>query len=115
MVDIFIEEGYKKRLLKLLQLNDGHFSFVKQYAGAISDEYPYEVLDFYEKGINKYATQTGRKRYRQIAAWLKDMKKITGGDERAYNLCKQLLQEYDNRPAMKDEFSKAFPKWKNGV
>jgi hypothetical protein len=115
MANIFIEEGYKKRLLKLLQLNGSNFSFVERYAGEISNEYPYEILGFYEKGIDKYAKQTGRKRYRQIAAWLEDMKRITGGDERAYELFKQLLQKYNNRPAMKDEFYKAFPQWEGTV
>jgi hypothetical protein len=115
MADIFIEEGYKERLLKLLQINASDFNFVKQYMDELSDEYPYEILGFYEKGIKKYARQAGRKRYRQITVWLEDMKKITGGDERAYSLCKQLLQKYDNRPAMKDEFYKAFPKWKDAV
>jgi hypothetical protein len=111
LADIFIEEGYKKRLLKLLQLNDNDFSFVIHYLGELSDEYPYEILGFYQKGITKYAKQTGRKNYRQIADWLGAMKEITGGDEQAYDLFKQLLQEYNNRPAMKDEFFKAFPEW----
>ncbi len=115
MADIFIEEGYKKRLLKLLQLNDNNFPFVKRYASEINDEYPYEILDFYKKGIGKYAYQTGRKRYRQIAVWLEDMKKITGGDERAYDLFKSLLRKYNNRPAMKDEFYKAFPQWEDTI
>jgi len=47
-----------------------------------------------------------------VAGWLRKMKKITGGDERAYGLFKKLLHEYNNRPAMKDEFEKAFPEWK---
>jgi uncharacterized Zn finger protein len=115
MADIFIEEGYKKRLLKLLQLNDENFTFILQYAGELSDEYPHEILDFYEKGIKEYARSTGRKRYRQIADWLKDMKQMTGGDERAYSLFKRLLQKYNNRPAMKDEFYKVFPNWKGAV
>ncbi|MDZ7660442.1 hypothetical protein [Fodinibius sp.] len=40
------------------------------------------------------------------------MKKVSGGDGRAFDLFKKLLRHYDNRPAIKDEFEKAFPKWK---
>jgi len=40
------------------------------------------------------------------------MKKITGGDEKAYDLFNRLLRQYNNRPAMKEEFEKAFPEWR---
>lgn len=112
LAQIFAEEDYTDRLLKLLQLNTRDISFVDHYAGILKKEYPYELLDLYEQGITEQAQQTGRKQYRQIAGWLRKMKKITGGDEKAYDLFKRLLRQYNNRPAMKEEFEKAFPEWK---
>ncbi|MDZ7694620.1 MAG: hypothetical protein U5K69_26455 [Balneolaceae bacterium] len=109
---IYVEENYTDRLLKLLKQNSRDISFIDHYAEALREEYPYELLDLYEQGIRNFAQQTGRKNYRQVAGWLGKMKKITGGDERAYSLFKKLLRQYNNRPAMRDEFEKAFPKWK---
>jgi hypothetical protein len=74
-------------------------------------KYPDEVLDLYEDGIIESVKQTGRKVYRQVAQYLRTIKNILGGDERAYALLKKFLREYSNRPAMKDEFSKVFPAW----
>jgi len=112
LAQIFVEEEYTGRLLKLLQLNAKDISFVDHFAEVLRNEYPDELLDLYEQGIKDFAQQTGRKNYRQIASWLRKMKKISGGDERAYALFKKLLRQYNNRPAMKDEFEKAFPAWK---
>jgi len=112
LAQIFVEEEYTDRLLKLIQLNARDISFVDHYAGILKKEYPYELLDLYEQGINEQAQQTGRKQYRQVAGWLRKMKKITGGDERAYALFKKILQEYNNRPAMKEELEKTFPEWR---
>lgn len=114
LANIFAEEKYADRLLKILQLNAGQISFVDHYAGILEKEYPYELLDLYEQGITEQAQQTGRKQYREVADWLKKMKRIRGGDERAYALFTKLLQDYSNRPAMKEEFEKAFPEWKKG-
>jgi len=111
LAQIFAEEDYTGRLLKLLQQNDGDISFVERYAGELKDTYPEEILTLYEQGIIKEARHTGRKHYRQITYWIKKMKNMKGGDERAYALYKKLLRDYNNRPAMKDEFEKAFPKW----
>ncbi|MDR8389527.1 SWIM zinc finger family protein [Aliifodinibius sp. S!AR15-10] len=111
LAQIFAEEDYTDRLLKLLQLNTKDISFVDHYAGILKKDYPYKLLDLYEQGIAEQAQQTGRKQYRQIAGWLRKMKKITGGDEKALELFKRLLRQYNNRPAMKEEFEKAFPEW----
>ena len=107
---IFVEEEFTDRLLKLIQpYADIHT--IDQFAAELQEEYPREVLELYEQGISNYAHNTGRKHYRKITGWLHNMKKITGGDEWAYRLYKKLLRDYNNRPAMRDEFFKAFPEW----
>lgn len=106
---IFVEENYKDRLLKLLQLNSGNIQFVEQYSQVLWKQYPGELLELYTQGISESIKQTGRKQYRQVAAYLRKMKNLKGGDERVYALLKQFLNEYSNRPAMKEEFRKAFP------
>jgi len=77
----------------------------------LTKKYPEEVLDLYEDGVKESIKQTGRKVYRRVADDLRTMKNIKCGDERAYSLLKQFLQQYSNRPAMKDEFGKVFPSW----
>lgn len=108
LAEIFKEEGYTDRLLKLLRLNALDLYFVDDFTGVLKKKYPEELLDMYEQGITEQANQTGRKHYRQLAAWLRKMKKISGGDERAYVLYERLLREYSNRPAMKQELGRVF-------
>lgn len=108
LAQIFKEEGYKDRLLKLLQLNARDLTFVDDFATVLKKKYPEELLDMYEQGITEQAAHTGRKHYRQLAAWLRKMKKIKGGDEKAYELYERLLGEYSNRPAMKEELGRIF-------
>lgn len=111
LANIFVEENYLDRLLKLLQLNSTNIDFVDKYAEKLTKKYPEEILDLYEDGIKESIKQTGRKVYRRVAEDLRTMKKIKGGDERAYALLKQFLKVYNNRPAMKNEFGKVFPSW----
>ncbi|MGM0587273.1 MAG: YgjP-like metallopeptidase domain-containing protein [Bacteroidota bacterium] len=105
------EEEYFDQLLSHLQQYATHISFVDQYSEMLKDEYPYEMLELYDEAITEMAQQTGRKNYREVASWIRKMKKIPGGDEKAYELFEDLLEQYRNRPAMKDEFGKAFPEW----
>lgn len=109
LAEIFIEEGYIGRLYELVVRNGSDIGFVRRYAGVLKKSYPNEILGLYEKAVRKYAQQTGRNVYREITFRVKEMKEIKGGNEQADNLLKDLLLEYPNRPAMEDEFKKAFP------
>lgn len=111
LASIYIEEGYTDRLLRLARLNSDDIRFIRQYAGRLADDYPGEILEFYENAIKKFTEQTGRKYYKEAARYLKEMSEFKGGEEKAHLLCKELLQTYNNRPAMKDEFQKKFPAW----
>ena len=106
-----IEKGYSERLLRLARLNSNDIRFIRQYAGHLADDYPEEILTFYENAIKSFAEQTGRKYYREASRYLKEMSEMEGGNDKACLLCKELLQTYNNRPAMKDEFRKKFPGW----
>ena len=112
LAQIFVEEGYTDRLLNLVRQNVHDISFVDRYADALAKEFVYELPELYEPGIREVVRQTGRKQYRQAAGWLRKMKKLTYGEEPAYALFIQLLNKYNNRPAMKEEFEKAFPEWR---
>ena len=111
MARIFVEERYHSRLLKLLQLNSGNIRFTETYGSHLTEEYPEEVLELYENGVREAVKNTGRKEYKRVVAYLHKMRNMKGGDELVPELLKQFLQEYNNRPAMRDEFRKAFPAW----
>src|SRR5699024_6524145 len=96
LAQIFAEEHYTDRLLKLIQLNASDISFIDQYTKILKEEYPYELLDLYEQAIKELARQTGRKKYREVAGWLRKMTKITGGDEQAFALYKYFMRVYNN-------------------
>jgi hypothetical protein len=111
LASIYIEEEFMDSLLQLARLNSQDIRFISRYAGKLADDYPEEILEFYENAIKKFAEQTGRKYYKEAVRYLKEMTNLKGGDEKAYLLIKELLQTYNNRPAMKDEFRKKFPAW----
>jgi len=111
LADIYVEEGFHERLLNLLQLTSGDIRFIESYSTHLTKEYPEEILELYEKGVRKAAVETGRKEYKRVVYYLQSMRNIKGGDEVAAGLVRKLLQEYSNRPAMRDEFRKSFPGW----
>lgn len=68
--------------------------------------YPSELLEYYKAAIEIEAKQTGRNVYTGLVRYLKQMAKLKGGLPAAKALKEQLLKEYNNRPAMKEEFNK---------
>ena len=104
--EIYIEEKDWTRLFKLTKTNSQRLSIVNNYAPYLKKDYPAELLKFYQHGIEKMATQTGRSVYREIAANLNRMKKIKDGESAAKFVARALVRKYANRPAMRDELSK---------
>ncbi|MCH7772525.1 MAG: family 10 glycosylhydrolase, partial [Bacteroidetes bacterium] len=76
LAEIFIEEKYTDRLLKLLQINSKKISFIDEYADYLKKSYPKDLLTFYEEGVKRYAKSTGRDIYNEAANYLEKMKKI---------------------------------------
>ncbi|MFA5668724.1 MAG: SWIM zinc finger family protein [Balneolaceae bacterium] len=106
LADIFIEEKYWERLLKLVELNSSQLRFVDEFAEYLKDDHPTEVLTFYENGIKTLATQAGRNIYNDIAKHLKKMKKIEGGDIIVADIISYFRTQYKNRPAMMEIMDK---------
>ena len=100
LADIFVEENYRERLLKLLQLNPEEINFINRYAKHLKNLYPGELILLYESGIKKLAENTGRRYYDEVAGYLKSLEQITGGDEKVKSLVNYFHQIYKNRKAM---------------
>ncbi len=106
LANIFIEENYKERLLKLIQINASHINFVDHYAKYFISDYPDKILTFYEEGVKVLAKNTGRNFYKEIAGYLKKMKKITGGEEKVNAIIMNFRTIYKNRRAMMEILGK---------
>ena len=109
LAEIFIEEKYSDRLLKLLQINSKEISLIDDYAAHLQSSYPAEILTLYEEGVREYAKSTGRSIYNEVANYLKKMKKIKGGEEKAKALIQYFREQYKNRKAMMEVLNKNFP------
>jgi len=100
LADIFVEENYRERLLKLLQLNSEEINLIDRYAKHLRKFFPEELILLYEKGIKRLAENTGRRYYNEVARHLKSLEKITGGDEKVKSMVNYFHQSYKNRKAM---------------
>ena len=100
IAEIFIEESYKERLLKLLRLNSKDMRFVSRFYDFLAEDYPDDVLSIFEEGVKISATLTGRTAYKETASYLKKMKKIKGGNDKVIALVAYFRQTYRNRKAM---------------
>ena len=109
LAEIFIEEKYTDRLLKLLQINSKKISFIDEYADYLKKSYPNDLLTFYEEGVKRYAKSTGRDIYNEAANYLEKMKKIKGGKEKVKALIQYFREQYKNRRAMMEVLNKNFP------
>lgn len=108
---IYIEEDFKEQLLTLVQDLSSDITFTEHFGFKLMDTYPNEILDAYVKGIVEYAKQTGRKHYRSLGGYLDKLRTFNGGTDRARTIVTRLLQEYSNRPAMREELQRYFPEW----
>ena len=93
---------------KLFEIVSGSNSIhtIIRYTKYLEAKYTPELLEFYKAGIEIEAQQTGRKVYAALAQYLKQMAKLKGGLAVAKALAESLLNQYKNRPAMKDEFER---------
>lgn len=108
LAKIFIEEKYNSRLLKLLEINSDGIHFVDEFAKYLKNEYPQEIISFYDKGIRKYAENTGRSYYHEVVGYLKNLQKINGSGEKVKTLVNYFRQTYKNRRAMMEILNKQF-------
>lgn len=105
LAQVYIEEQMIKELFELVSSSNNIYSIVK-YTDLLKEEYSAELLKLYKTEIEKEAVQTGRHVYTSIVTHLIKMSKLKDGKSAARELKRALLEEYKNRPAMKEEFRK---------
>ena len=79
-----------------------------KYDNVLGKLYPEEVIEMYEKYLNRTAVQTAdRKTYQEWVSILNRMKKFTGGESAVERLKNDWQVKYKNRRALMDELKKA--------
>lgn len=100
------EEKLYDRLLDFVMQSSGLYA-LQQYENVLKNEYPEQLLEKYKTEVNNMALYSGnRKKYEQITALLRRMKKIKGGPAVVEDIVSDWTKRYRNRPAMMDELRK---------
>lgn len=103
---LYKEEKLYDRLLEFVMQSTGLYT-LQQYENVLKREYPEQLLQKYKTEVNNMAIHTGdRKKYRQLVAILRKMKKIRGGSKIVEDIVAEWKDHYRNRPAMMDELSR---------
>lgn len=80
--------------------------YLHHYEKYLLDDYRDEVIAVYILGTQKYLKDNvGRKYYRRAVKYIKHIK-LLGSPEKANQLKTVLMEQYANRPALLEEFSK---------
>ncbi len=111
IADIFVEEEYFERLLKLMQINADTIDLTDAYSDYLIKLYPDELIELYGKGITKYAKQTGRSFYNQVVKHMKTLSKISNSESKIEELLAYFKQTYKNRRAMIEVLNHSFPNY----
>jgi hypothetical protein len=104
LANVFVEEEMWDRLFLMVK-NCNAIELVISHTDHLKQNYSHELIDIYRNAILKSAEQTGRKVYRNLVRYLSIMSKLKDGRQEARKLKDHLLEQYHNRPAMKEEFS----------
>ncbi|MCF8379689.1 MAG: SWIM zinc finger family protein [Bacteroidales bacterium] len=105
LAKIYIEEQMIDELFTIVSSSNSINTIIK-YTKYLKEKYPTELLEYYKAAIEIQAKQTGRNVYVSLVQYLKQMAKLKGGQPAAKALKDSLLNEYKNRPAMKQELRK---------
>ena len=108
IANIYVEEKRFERLLNLLEVNSKHLHFTEKYAHHFLKKNPDVVLKIYKEGINILAQSVGRRNYKGLAGYLKEIQKIKGGKEVVSGMVKEYREHYKNRPAMLEILRRGF-------
>jgi len=102
---IYIEEQWWERLLGLVS-GTKHLPYIQHYEKYLSELYPAELAELYEKGIADYLKRmTGRNHYKEACRYMRRMIKL-GARKRVNELILTLRREYPQRKALLDELNK---------
>jgi hypothetical protein len=105
LAKIYIEEQMTEELFEIVK-SSNRIDTIIRYTKYLKDIYPSELLEYYKAAIEIQAQNTGRNVYIDLIGYLREMSKIKGGLVAAKELKNDLLNQYKNRPAMKEEFRK---------
>lgn len=101
---IYIEEQWWERLLELVS-GTKHLPYIQHYEKYLSDLYPAELAEMYEKGIREYLKRAeGRKHYQEACRYMRRMIKL-GARKRVNELILSLRREYPKRRALLEELN----------
>jgi hypothetical protein len=102
---IYIEEQWWQRLLDIVR-GISHLPSVSHYERYLSDKYPAELAEIYEKVIREYLKRVeGRNHYREACRYIKRMIKL-GARRRVNELILYLRREYPKRRALLEELDR---------
>lgn len=102
---IYIEEQWWPRLLDLISGNR-HLPTIQHYEKYLSELYPAELAEIYEKGIRDYLKRVeGRNHYQEACRYMRRMIKL-GARKRVNELILSLHREYPKRRALLEELTK---------
>lgn len=103
---LYKEEKLYDRLLDFVLQSEGLYG-LQQYENVLKEEYPEQLLQKYKTEVNNMALYTGdRRKYQQLVALLRRMKKIKNGSKMVESIVAEWKDCYRNRPAMMDELRK---------
>ncbi len=106
-LDLMESEELWERLMKAVA-TAGHLSILDRYEAALKKRYPNELLEAYACILTKEAaTASNRKRYQELAHYLKKLRSYPDGAERAAQLVGDWRARYTRRRAMMEELRNA--------
>ncbi len=109
LAEIFIEEKYIERLLKLVQINSDHIEFIDAYAKCLKTKYPEEIISLYVEAIKKHAKITDVKVYYEVVNYMKNLGSVKGSEAKLSQLLNYFRGLYRNRRKMMELLNSNFP------
>ncbi|NBI10863.1 hypothetical protein D1641_12690 [Colidextribacter sp. OB.20] len=106
-LELMESEGLWERLMEAVAAA-GSLSILDRYEAALKKRYPNEMLEAYACILTKEAAAASdRKRYQELARYLKKLRNYPGGAERAAQLAEDWRTRYIRRRAMMEELRNA--------
>ena len=106
-LELMESEGLWERLMEAVAAA-GSLSILDRYEAALKKRYPNEMLEAYACILTKEAAAASdRKRYQELARYLKKLRNYPGGAERAARLAEDWRTRYIRRRAMMEELRNA--------
>jgi len=103
LIDVYLrEEMFDEALWEVLATK--RLDMLSRYRRDLSAKYPKEYLNAYKELLIPFtASNMGRRRYKDVVAYLKMMREIKGCESEFNKIVGSLKEKYSNRPAFLDE------------